>query len=79
MLTNHLTRRGEPTELKGRDISDTTALAKRLEAAIARIEANLARREAENARLRRIESAAAAALHDLDALIDDHAKQRKYG
>lgn len=79
MLTTGLTRPAEPTELKGPIISDPVTLAERLEAAIATIEAGLARREAENARLRRIESAAAAALADLDVLIDGHASQRKYG
>ena len=45
----------------------------RLEVAFSRLEALLVKSESENARLRRVEAAAAQALADLDVLLKDSA------
>lgn len=81
---SRLTRRSEATELTGSVITDSLAinppaLAERLESALARLETALAAKEAENLRLRHIAAAAAAALADLDALIDDAPPLRRVG
>lgn len=61
----------EASELKGCSISDPAAMVERLEQIVDKLGAALERQRAENARLRRIESAATRALADLDALITE--------
>ena len=63
----------EPTELKGIAIFASAAMTERLEVAFSRLEALLVKSESENARLRRVEAAAAQALADLDVLLKDSA------
>lgn len=71
MLTNAFISPPEASELKGSAISGSAALVERLEQVIGKLEAALARQQAENARLRLVESAAAGALADLEALLAD--------
>jgi len=56
--------------LKGSFISQSVAIADRLEGVLERLEAALAAREAEQQRLLRVESAAVAALAELDDLLE---------
>jgi hypothetical protein len=69
MLRNAFISRPEASELKGSAISASVALVERLEEVIGKLEAALVRQQAENARLRLVETAAASALADLDALL----------
>jgi hypothetical protein len=69
MLTKAFISCPEASELKGSAISGSTALVERLEEVIGKLEAALVRQQAETARLRLVETAAADALAELDALL----------